>query len=257
MLIVHSDGDTLDLLTRLFEASGCDVVAAVSAFRAHTHLESERPTDVVVAPWDTADRLGGDIYRWALQHRFDLRDQFVFIAADVPADFDRIVGGRCLAVSIARPAEIVRVAYAAVRRRQSLESRPPPIGELDDDKPTLLLAEDDPMLLSVMADLLADAGFSVVRAESGRSAIAQLETGEFDAIVSDWNMDGGGGAELVRWLREFKPWLVDRLILLSSDDADDAAGQAHGRPTVRKGQDSSVLIEKLRDIAQTSRQVPR
>ena len=122
MLVIHDDGEALDLLTRLFEANGFEVITAVTGFRAQAHLEGARAIDVVVAPWDAAHSIGGDVYRWSLQQRYDLRDQFVFIASEVPADFDRIVGGRCLAVSMVRPAEIVRVALAAVKRRESLEA---------------------------------------------------------------------------------------------------------------------------------------
>ena len=254
VLVIHGEGDTLDLMTRLFEASGCDVVTAVTGFRAQAHLEGDRAIDVVVAPWDTETSMGGDVYRWALQKRYDLRDQFVFIASEVPADFDRIVGGRCLAVSMVRPAEIVRVALAAVKRRDALEAaREAAVAELDSNKPTLLLAEDEPVLLMVIADLLADAGYSVVRVESGRSAISQLEQDDYDAIVVDWNMDDGSGADVFRWLREFKPWLSSRVVFLSSEESDDAAGSALGRPTHRKGQDSAKLIDVLGEIVAEAR----
>jgi CheY-like chemotaxis protein len=257
VLVIHGDGDTLDLMTRLFEAAGCDVVAAVTGFRAQAHLEGDRPVDVVVAPWDTANAVGGDVYRWALQKRYDLRDQFVFIASEVPGDFDRIVAGRCLAVSMVRPAEIVRVALAAVKRRGALEAAgEAAIPELDTDKPTLLLAEDEPVLLAVMADLLADSGYTVVRAESGRSAIAHLEQEDFDAIIVDWYMDDGTGADVYRWLREFKQWLASRVVFLSGEEGDDAAGIALGRPMHRKGMDSATLIDVLSEIIRDARREP-
>src|SRR5678815_6022556 len=105
VLVIHDDGDALDLLVRLFEARGFEVVTAVTGFRAQTYLESDKSIHVVVAPWDHGHPVGGDVYRWVLVHRYDLRDQFVFVAAEVPADFDRIVGGRCLHVSLVRPAD--------------------------------------------------------------------------------------------------------------------------------------------------------
>lgn len=241
-------------MTRLFEASGIEVLAAVTGFRAQAHLEGDRAIDVVVAPWDATHPVGGDVYRWSLQRRYDLRDQFVFIASEVPAEFDRLVAGRCLAVSMVRPAEIIRVAVAAIRRRQALErDRDAAVAELDDDKPSLLLVDDEPILLAVMADLLAEEGFSVTRAESGHGAVAQLERGDFDAIVADWNMDDGSGADMYRWLREFKPWLADRVVFLSSNDGDEATAVAPGRPMFRKGQDSHALTNVLREIVRQGR----
>jgi CheY-like chemotaxis protein len=148
-----------------------------------------------------------------------------------------------------RPAEIVRVALAAVKRRDALDAaREAAVAELDADKPTLLLAEDEPVLLMVMSDLLAEAGYTVVRVESGRGAIAQLEHEDFDAIVVDWHMDDGTGADVFRWLREFKPWLSTRVVFLSGEESDDAAGIALGRPMHRKGQDSAKLIDLLEEI---------
>ena len=57
----------------------------------------------------------------------------------------------------------------------------------DRGRPTLLLADDDPLLLDVMAELLDDAGYTVTQVESGNAAIAALEHHDFDVIVSDWH----------------------------------------------------------------------
>src|SRR5262245_66487749 len=78
VLVIHDDGDALDLMTRLFEASGFEVMTAVTGFRAQAHLEGDKPIDVVVAPWDSAHPVGGDVYRWSLQKRYDLPDLFLF-----------------------------------------------------------------------------------------------------------------------------------------------------------------------------------
>src|SRR5205814_2260136 len=42
VLVIHDEGDALDLMTRLFEASGAEVVTAVTGFRAQAHLEGDR-----------------------------------------------------------------------------------------------------------------------------------------------------------------------------------------------------------------------
>ncbi|HEU0032660.1 MAG TPA: response regulator [Kofleriaceae bacterium] len=236
-------------MTRLFEASGFEVVTAVTGYRAQAHLEGDRPIDVVVAPWDPWNSVGGDVYRWSLQKRYDLRDSFVFISSEVPPDFDRLVAGRCLTVSMSRPAEIVRVAVAAVKRRETLEAARDAVNaELDDTKPTLLLAEDEPVLLMVMAEVLSDSGYAVTRVETGAAAIAQLEHDDFDAIVTDWHMDEVSGAEIHRWARDYKPWLAERFVFLSGEEGDDTSALAPGRPIFRKGQDSNALTAVLREI---------
>ncbi len=253
VLVIHDDGDALDLMTRLFEASGCEVITAVTGFRAQAHLEGDRPVSVVVAPWDAHHEVGGEVYRWSLQRRYDLRDQFVFVSAEIPADFDRIVAGRCLAVSMERPAEIVRVALAAVKRRTQLESARDALAELDSTSPRLLLADDEPVLLMVIGDFLAQSGFSVTRVESGHAAIVLLHHEDFDAVVCDWAMDDGNGADLYRWVAQQKPELAERIVFLSDGEEEDPSTMAPGRPMFRKGQDSHALTSVLHEIVRQVR----
>lgn len=251
-LVVHDDGDTLDLLTRLFEASGFDVITAVTGFRAQAHLEGDRQIDVVIAPWDTSHAVGGEVYRWSLQKRYDLRDQFVFIGADIPGELDRVVAGRCLVVSLTRPAEVVRVAHAAVKRRAQLEAMRDAMSEADTSKPTLLLADDDPMLLMVIGDFLAEV-YTVTPVESGQAAITLLQHEEFDAILADWQMDDGSGADLYRWLEIHRPALAQRIVFLSTMEGDDSNIVAPGRPMFRKGADSYALLTVLKEIVRQVR----
>lgn len=253
VLVIHDDGEALDVLTRLFEAGGFEVITAVTGFRAQAYLEGDRPIDLVVVPWDAAHPVGGEIYRWSLHRRYDLRDGFVFLAAEPPPDFDRLVAGRCLGVGMARPAEVVRIAAAAVKRRKTLELARDAVAITDGDRPRLLLADDEPVLLMVMAGLLGDAGFAVSRVDSGHGAIVLLDHEEFDVIVADWNMDDGNGADVYRWIAQVKPWLAERVVFLADEEGEDATVVAPGRPMFRKGQDSHALTAVLREIARQAR----
>ncbi|HEY1553421.1 MAG TPA: response regulator [Kofleriaceae bacterium] len=242
-LVVHGEGDILDLLTRVFEAGGFDVVSAISAFRAQSHLDDER-VEVVVAPWDAAHVVGGELYRWVLAHKPELRSRFVFVAEDVPPEFDTVVAGRCLAVPLVASEELVRVAHAIVRRTRT-PSRGMPVVVLD--RPTLLLVDDDPVLLAAMADFLSET-YSVYAIDGGRSAQEALEQRDFDAIVTDWQMHDGSGADLYRWIGAHKPHLAERLVFLAETADADAKSIAPGRPMLRKGQDSQALADVLREI---------
>lgn len=254
VLVIHDDGDALDLLTRLFEASGFDVITAVAGFRAQAHLEGDRAIHVVVAPWDAAHPVGGEVYRWSMSKRYDLRGQFVFIANEVPSDFDKLVAGRCLSVALNRPHEVVRVALAAVKRRIALEEEREKTFQRDARKPYLMLVDDEPVLLSVIAALLEESGYQVKQVENGNAAIKLLETDEdFDALITDWNMDEGSGADVYRWIARTKPWLAERVVFLSGGEGDDAGNVAPGRPMFRKGQDSVALQAVLREIVRQKR----
>jgi CheY-like chemotaxis protein len=198
-----------------------------------------------------------------LPRRYDLRDRFVFLGTEVPEAFDRMVAGRCLLIPMTRPAELVRVALAAVRRRTQVEAQTPaPASDLDFDEsthvrlltqPRLLLAEDEPVLLLVIAEYLEQAGYTVTRVESGHAAIVLLSHDEFDAIVLDWEMDDGSGADVYQWIRGHRPSFGERVVFLSSGDAADADDAALGRPFFRKGQDASALTAVLQAIVHLAR----
>jgi CheY-like chemotaxis protein len=245
-LVVHGDGDVLDLLTRLFEASGFEVLAAVSAYRGQSQLEGTRDIEVVIAPWDATRGLGGELYRWALGHKPGLRSRFVFIADEVPPEFDAVVGGRCLAVPLAALDELARIARAIVTR-----VRTPPRGlPVISEGPSLLVADDDAALLGAMAEILEKAGYTVFHVDSGVAAKQALEGRDFDAIVLDWHMHDTGGADIYEWILDEKPHLAARVVFLTESDEVDIGPIAPGRPMFRKGQDSQGLADALKHITQ-------
>jgi DNA-binding response OmpR family regulator len=245
-MVLSHEGQLLDLLTRLFEARGYGVALAATVGQALSHLGSEREFDVVVAEWDGAYAGGGEVYRWVLEHRFDLRDRFVFLAEDPPSDFDRVVAGRCLTVRPRETAEIVRLVVATAARVTRPTER---AADWSSGGPTLLLADDDPMQLAAMADLLRSAGFAVTPVDNGQAAIAALDRDEYDVILVEWTMANGSGAQVFQWVVTFRPWLVDRLAFLIERGEERQATEAPGRPSFWKGADSGELIAGLNKLA--------
>jgi CheY-like chemotaxis protein len=254
LLLIHHDADLLDFHTRLFESRGFAVTTAATTYQAMSSLESAREFDVIIAEWEKEHGAGGAVYRWSLRNRFHLRGQFVFLAEEVPEDFDELVGGHCLALRPDETEEIVRVAEAASRRASQIaELSNDDVAWIDADRPTLLLVDDDPLLLMVMARLIGDVGFAVTPCESGNAALAQLDRDEFDVIVVDWNMADGNGTEVLDWMTTFRPWMLDRIVFITGGHAELIEPIAGGRPVVPKGQDSRVLLELIASIARTSR----
>lgn len=69
---------------------------------------------------------------------------------------------------------------------------------------TILLVDDDRLVLSTLSRGLAGAGYSVSTAESADDAEAFLAGGELpDLVILDVNMPGRSGLELVERLRSF------------------------------------------------------
>lgn len=79
-------------------------------------------------------------------------------------------------------------------------SEPPP--------PRVLIVDDDAGIRRATARALSQAGLEVVAVESGAAALATLEVDDpFDALVTDLEMPGMSGLELVRRVRERWPEL--------------------------------------------------
>jgi DNA-binding response OmpR family regulator len=257
ILIIHGDGDELERLTRLFESRGFDIVTAATVFQANARLDGDREIDVVVAQWDDMHILGGEVYRWVLRRRSKLRGQFVFLGVVPPDGFDATVAGRCLLVDPDDEGELVRVTEAASRRSRQLavamtdlsgpvpaySTARPPAG------PRLLLVDDEPMLLRVMADWFSAVGFQVTAVDSGNAAIVELSAGRFHAIVTDWQMEDGSGEQLYGWIATHQRDQLERLLILTDARADQIRNALPGVPVFAKGQDADGLISMLQSIA--------
>lgn len=71
----------------------------------------------------------------------------------------------------------------------------------------ILIVEDEPMLLSIVEDVIEKIGYNAVTATSGREALAVLQANiEVDLLLTDVVMPGGvGGFELAQKARELRP----------------------------------------------------
>ncbi len=72
---------------------------------------------------------------------------------------------------------------------------------------TILLADDDEILIEVIREILETAGYQVLTAFSGREAIEIYEAwkGDIDLVMLDMIMPGMGGAETFRELKKMDP----------------------------------------------------
>jgi CheY-like chemotaxis protein len=68
----------------------------------------------------------------------------------------------------------------------------------DTQRRRILLVDDDPSLLTTLADFLAFEGYAVETAESGEAALAVLDQVDPDLIILDMSMPGIGGVGFLR-----------------------------------------------------------
>jgi CheY-like chemotaxis protein len=64
----------------------------------------------------------------------------------------------------------------------------------------VLVVDDDPDVLHSVCAVLESAGYRTLTAGNGREGIAQLEARP-DLVLTDMNMDGSSGAELINAIR--------------------------------------------------------
>jgi len=79
-------------------------------------------------------------------------------------------------------------------------------------KPSVLVVEDDIDLREALCDTLALADFNVLQAQSGEEALPLLQQHNVDMLVSDVNMPGIDGHELLKRVRTEYPFLPVLLI---------------------------------------------
>ena len=75
--------------------------------------------------------------------------------------------------------------------------------EVDLDKNMKILIVDDfSTMRRIIKNLLRDLGFTnTAEADDGTSALPMLQSGSFDFLVTDWNMPGMTGIDLLRAVR--------------------------------------------------------
>lgn len=85
----------------------------------------------------------------------------------------------------------------------------------------ILLIEDEPSVTAFVRAALERRGYTVVPASSGAEGLARLEETSFGGVISDIRMPGAvNGAEVHDWIREHRPELRQRVILISGDTAN-------------------------------------
>jgi len=256
ILLVLQDLVLTDYLRQVLDTRGFDVVAVAGIDAALARIDRrDVGVDVVIADWGLAGGARATLYRAAVDARLELRDQFVFLARQRPAEIERVIRARVSAVDPWDVESLIRAVEEAARRaaeRQSAKLTTAEVVALDDARPTMVLVQACAAQLMAMKQFFADYGFEVTAVDSGNAAIAQLQRRRFDVLVSGWDMPDGSGAELYAYLREHHPSMASRAVFLSEGPAPEVAPLARGCPVIPKGQDSPALLRTLARIVRAS-----
>jgi PAS domain S-box-containing protein len=100
-----------------------------------------------------------------------------------------------------------------------------------------LVIDDEPAVAEAVGEILTSDGFHVEVAREGRMALERLAARDFDVVFCDLRMPDPDGPAILRWLRQNKPRLAERLVFITGDSLGvqaDALLAATGRPMIEK-----------------------
>lgn len=117
---------------------------------------------------------------------------------------------------------------------------------------SILIVDDSATILTSMNHILSRGGYQVEQASSGEAAMTKLKGGtKPNLIITDYNMPGMNGAELIREARRlsscrFTPMLV--LTTESQQNKRDEAKKAGATGWLVKPVDPNKLLEVIKQL---------
>ena len=116
----------------------------------------------------------------------------------------------------------------------------------------ILVVDDFSTMRRIIKNLLKDLGFTNIQeADDGNTALPMLVQGDFDFVVTDWNMPGMQGIDLLRAIRANDNLKHLPVLMVTAEAKKEqivAAAQAGVNGYVIKPFTAATLKEKLEKI---------
>ncbi len=196
VLVVDDQDDVRRVAAKILQQSGCTVLLAASGVEARKLCVShDGPIHVALLDVVLTDTRGDLI---AVELR-ELRPSLeIVLMSGYPAG---ALGpaGTVPPGLLAKPFTPVQLR-AAVARVAAEAAGPKRRAEPSMLK-RILVADDDPSLRKTLTRYLKKHEYDVIEVESGKQAIAALESTRFDVVVSDVHMPDGDGLDILRAVR--------------------------------------------------------
>lgn len=85
----------------------------------------------------------------------------------------------------------------------------------------ILVADDEAGIRALLFDVLSSEGFKVTLAKDGRESLHQMRKNRFDLLITDINMPGLDGIQLLKAMK--REGRRERVIILTGNSAKEAA----------------------------------
>lgn len=116
----------------------------------------------------------------------------------------------------------------------------------------ILVVDDFSTMRRIIKNLLRDLGFNnTAEADDGKTALPMLQAGGYDFLVTDWNMPGMTGIELLKAVRADKDLASMPVLMVTAEQKRDQiveAAQAGVNGYIVKPFTAGTLKEKLDKI---------
>ncbi len=120
---------------------------------------------------------------------------------------------------------------------------------------SILLIDDDESLNKVIAYQLGQMGYKITTATNGKNGIEKFKQGDFDILISDLQLPGINGMEILKTIRQFDKQViiiiitafgtVENAIEACHLGADDYLTKPFGKETLRFTIEKAIKLHKL------------
>lgn len=114
------------------------------------------------------------------------------------------------------------------------------------DHPSVLVVDDDPLIRSLVAIMLEDAGFEAATAESGQVALDRIASLPVQLVILDLAMPVMDGREFYRALRARGD--TTPVLIVSGSGASRARQELGAEGSLSKPFDPEDLVERVRAL---------
>ena len=116
----------------------------------------------------------------------------------------------------------------------------------------ILIVDDFSTMRRIIKNLLRDLGFNnTAEADDGKTALPMLKTGEFQFLVTDWNMPGMQGIDLLKAVRSEENLKTLPVLMVTAEQKREqivAAAEAGVSGYIVKPFTAATLKEKIDKI---------